>query len=112
LAAGTLYFLTVGNVRGFAFTLGLTTIIDLVVVTLFTVPMLMLFANLKYFASGSTWSGFEVKALTGERYAGRFTFREANPTIARNKKSSGEAAKRQTIAERKAAGTTKDAGEN
>jgi preprotein translocase subunit SecD len=112
LAAGTLYFLTVGNVKGFAFTLGITTIIDLAVVTLFTVPMLMLFANLRFFTSGNVWSGFEVKGLTGERYTGRFSFRDANTSIAKNKKSAGEAAKRQTIAERKAAGSNKEAGDN
>ncbi|MEN9706872.1 MAG: hypothetical protein RIS31_438 [Actinomycetota bacterium] len=111
LAAGTLYFLTVGNVRGFAFTLGLTTIIDLAVVTLFTVPLLTLFANLKFFSSGNGWSGFEIKTATGERYVGRGSFRAADVTIVKNKKSSGEAAKRQTIAERKAAGTNGEAGD-
>lgn len=111
LAAGTLYFLTVGNVRGFAFTLGLTTIIDLAVVALFTVPMLMLFANIKFFASGNPWSGFEIKSSTGERYVGRGSFRAADANIVRNKKSSGEASKRQTIAERKAAGNNAEAGE-
>ena len=111
LAAGTLYFLTVGNVRGFAFTLGLTTIIDLVVVTLFTVPLLSLFANLKFFSSGHSWSGFEIKSSSGERYVGRGSFRSADETIARNKKSSGEALRRQTIAERKAAANNGEAGE-
>jgi preprotein translocase subunit SecD len=111
LAAGTLYLLTVGNVRGFAFTLGLTTIIDLVVVTLFTVPLLSLFANLKFFSSGNAWSGFEVTNSAGERYVGRGSFRAVDTTIARNKKSSGEAVKRQTIAERKASGANGEAGE-
>lgn len=111
LAAGTLYFLTVGNVRGFAFTLGLTTIIDLAVVTLFTVPLLTLFSNLKFFSSGSSWSGFEIKTSSGDRYVGRGSFRSADVSITRNKKSSGEAAKRQTIAERKAAGNNGEAGE-
>jgi preprotein translocase subunit SecD len=111
LAAGTLYFLTVGNVRGFAFTLGLTTIIDLAVVTLFTVPVLALFANLKFFASGSKWSGFEISDAQGERYVGRGSFRKVDETIVRNKKSSGEASKRQTIAERKAAIKNGEAGE-
>lgn len=111
LAAGTLYLLTVGNVRGFAFTLGLTTIIDLAVVTLFTVPMLALFANIKFFSSGHPFSGFEITSETGERYVGRGQFRAVDTTIARNKKSSGEAAKRQTIAERKASGTKGEAGE-
>jgi preprotein translocase subunit SecD len=110
LAAGTLYFLTVGNVRGFAFTLGLTTIIDLAVVVLFTVPVLTLLANLKFFSSGHPWSGFEVQGLSGERYSGRFTFRNVDQSVARNRKSAGESHKRQTIAERKAAGKSKDGG--
>lgn len=112
LAAGTLYFLTVGNVRGFAFTLGITTIIDLVVVTLFTVPLLTLYSNLKFFASGHAWSGFEIKSLSGERYSGRFQFRDVDTSIARNKKSSTEASKRQTIAERKAQAAQGNDGDN
>jgi preprotein translocase subunit SecD len=110
LAAGTLYFLTVGNVRGFAFTLGLTTIIDLAVVVLFTVPVLTLLANLKFFSSGHPWSGFEIQGLSGERYSGRFTFRSVDQSVARNRKSAGESHKRQTIAERKASGQSKDGG--
>ena len=46
LAAAVLYFLAVGQVKGFAFTLGLTTILDVVVVFLVTWPLL-------YFASKS-----------------------------------------------------------
>jgi preprotein translocase subunit SecD len=111
LAAGTLYFLTVGNVRGFAFTLGLTTLIDLAVVVLFTVPMLVLLSNLKFFSSGRPWSGFDIKGPAGERYTGRGSFRSVDESVARNKKSAGEAAKRQTIAERKALGNTGEAGE-
>jgi preprotein translocase subunit SecD len=42
LAAAVLYFLAIGQVKGFAFTLGLTTIIDLVVVFLVTWPLLYL----------------------------------------------------------------------
>jgi preprotein translocase subunit SecD len=42
LAAAVLYFLAVGQVRGFAFTLGLTTILDVVVVVLITWPLLYL----------------------------------------------------------------------
>lgn len=110
LAAATLYLLTVGNVRGFAFTLGVTTIIDLAVVTLFTVPLLTLLANLKFFSSGHSWSGFDIQGLTGERYTGRFTFRQVDTSITRNRKSSAESHKRQTIAERKAAAKTNDGG--
>jgi preprotein translocase subunit SecD len=39
LAAAVLYFLAVGQVKGFAFTLGLTTILDVVVVFLVTWPL-------------------------------------------------------------------------
>ena len=42
LAAAVLYFLAVGQVRGFAFTLGLTTILDVVVVFLVTWPLVYL----------------------------------------------------------------------
>jgi preprotein translocase subunit SecD len=47
LAAAVLYFLAIGQVKGFAFTLGLTTILDIVVVFLVTWPLV-------YLASKST----------------------------------------------------------
>jgi preprotein translocase subunit SecD len=102
-AAATLFLLTVGNVRGFAFTLGLTTIVDLIVVLLFTHPMLQFLARTKFFSSGHPWSGFDSKSLKASGYAGRGKFRVAE-TLASGKaeKASKEANKRQTIAERKA----------
>lgn len=102
-AAATLFLLTVGNVRGFAFTLGLTTIVDLIVVLLFTHPLLQLLARTKFFSSGHPWSGFDSKSLKASGYAGRGKFRVAD-TLASGKaeKASKEASKRQTIAERKA----------
>jgi preprotein translocase subunit SecD len=55
LAAVLLYFFAVGGVRGFAFTLGLSTVLDLVVVVLFTRPMISLLARQKWFSrSGPT----------------------------------------------------------
>jgi preprotein translocase subunit SecD len=102
LAAVTLYVLTVGNVRGFAFTLGLTTIIDLIVVALFTHPLLQLLANTKFFSSGHKWSGFEVRTSAGYRGRGQFAVSPLVPE-AKSKKTSREANRRQTIAERKAA---------
>jgi len=110
LAAGTLYFLTVGNVRGFAFTLGLTTIIDLAVVVLFTVPVLTILSRRKFFSSGHKWSGFEVEGLSDDRYKGRFSFRAVDQSVARNRKSSAESQRRQTIAERKAASSSTEGG--
>jgi preprotein translocase subunit SecD len=102
LAAVTLYLLTVGNVRGFAFTLGLTTLIDLLVVTLFTHPLLQLLSNTKFFASGHKWSGFQVQTSSG--YIGRGQFRVSDSVIgSKAAKASKEANTRQSIAERKAA---------
>jgi preprotein translocase subunit SecD len=103
-AAATLFLLTVGNVRGFAFTLGLTTIVDLIVVLLFTHPLLQLLARTKFFSSGHPWSGFDSKALKASGYAGRGQFRVAGSLASgKAEKASKEATKRQTIAERKAA---------
>ena len=115
-AAATLFLLTVGNVRGFAFTLGLTTIVDLIVVLLFTHPLLQLLARTKFFSSGHPWSGFDSKALKASGYAGRGKFRVSD-TLASGKaeKASREATKRQTIAERKAQAAlaeAKKAGDN
>ena len=102
-AAATLFLLTVGNVRGFAFTLGLTTIVDLIVVLLFTHPLLQLLARTKFFSSGHPWSGFDSKALTASGYVGRGKFRVADSLASgKAEKASKEAIKRQTIAERKA----------
>lgn len=56
LAAVVLYVLAVGQVRGFAFTLGMSTILDLIVVFLVTHPLLALASNSKLFASPA-WSG-------------------------------------------------------
>ena len=101
-AAVTLYLLTSSSVRGFAFTLGLTTLIDILVVALFTHPMMQLLARSKFFASGHKFSGFDLSAAKAS-YRGRGEFRISS-TIAEEKvlKSSKEATKRQTIAERKA----------
>ena len=102
-AAVSLFLLTVGNVRGFAFTLGLTTIIDLVVVLLFTYPFLQLLSRTKFFSSGHPWSGFDSKSLAASGYVGRGQFRVSqNLASGKADKVSKEAERRQTIAERKA----------
>ncbi|WGD36305.1 protein translocase subunit SecD [Lysinibacter sp. HNR] len=104
LAAAILFILAVGNVRGFAFTLGLTTLVDVLVVALFTHPVLTLLARTKLYAQGHRFSGLDPRQL-GAVYRGRAQFKtpvyvEKGGKAAR---SSREAAKRQTIAERKAA---------
>jgi len=73
IAAIVLYLLAVGGVRGFAFTLGLTTIIDVVVVFLFTHPMMQLIARMPFFAHGHPLSGLDPRRLgvDATRYVGR-----------------------------------------
>ena len=63
IAAALLYFFAVGGVRGFAFTLGLTTLIDLVVVFAFTHPLVSLLSRTNFFANGHKLSGFSPKSL-------------------------------------------------
>ncbi|MER7070467.1 protein translocase subunit SecD [Terrabacter sp. NPDC000476] len=77
IAAGVLYFLASSNVRGFAFTLGLTTLIDLIVVVLFTHPMVQLLARTEFFGNGHKWSGLDPQRLGAKesvRYRGRGQF--------------------------------------
>ncbi len=113
LAAVVLYLLTVGNVRGFAFTLGLTTLVDLGVAMIFTHPILQLLAKVNFFSSGHPWSGFDSKALGATGYVGRGQFRTAKSVPAtKAAQASKEAAKRQTIAERKAAQNNSADGSN
>jgi preprotein translocase subunit SecD len=103
LAAAVLFILAVGNVRGFALTLGLTTLVDLLVVALFTHPVLQLLARTKFFGDGHKLSGLDPRAL-GAVYRGRAQFQAPTEVASRKAASSSkEAAKRQTIAERKAA---------
>jgi preprotein translocase subunit SecD len=63
LAAVVLYFLSVGSVRGFAFTLGLTTIVDVAVAFLFTRPLVSLLMRSAWFTSGSPWTGLSPDRL-------------------------------------------------
>ncbi|MFH9710884.1 protein translocase subunit SecD [Streptomyces luteogriseus] len=78
LAAAVLFLVTVGKVQGFAFTLGLTTLLDVVVVFLFTKPLLTLMARRPFFANGHKWSGLDPKSL-GAQPPLRRTRRPAAP---------------------------------
>ena len=62
IAAVLLYFFAVGGVRGFAFTLGLTTLVDLIVVFVFTKPIVTMLARVNFFASGHPLSGLSAKS--------------------------------------------------
>ncbi|MBV9871809.1 MAG: protein translocase subunit SecD [Frankiaceae bacterium] len=57
LAAFVLYVVSIGDVRGFAFTLGISTLSDLFIVFFFTKPLLMVLAKSKAFDSGKKWTG-------------------------------------------------------
>lgn len=63
LCSVVLYFLAVGSVRGFAFTLGLTTVIDLAIVMMFTYPIMTLLVRTKFFGEGHRFSGMDPEAL-------------------------------------------------
>jgi preprotein translocase subunit SecD len=72
LSALVLFVLAIGAVKGFAFTLGLTTLIDVLVVFLFTKPLMTLLARTKFFGGGHKLSGLDpahlgVQALPGSR---------------------------------------------
>jgi preprotein translocase subunit SecD len=88
LAAIVLYVLASSNVRGFAFTLGLTTLIDLVVVMLFTHPMVQLLARTEFFGNGHKWSGLDPERLGAKdrsRYRGRGQFATTTARTAEGK---------------------------
>jgi preprotein translocase subunit SecD len=63
LAAALLYHFAVGDVQGFAYTLGLTTLIDVLVVFLFTKPMMTLLAGTRFYGGGHRWSGLDPARL-------------------------------------------------
>jgi preprotein translocase subunit SecD len=63
LAALLLYYFAIGDVKGFAYTLGLTTLIDVLVVFMFTKPMVTLLAGTKFFGNGHPMSGLDPARL-------------------------------------------------
>ncbi len=65
LAAAVLYLLSVGSVRGFAFVLGLTTLIDVLVAFWFTHPVTVLLGRSKFMQNGSRWTGLDPSRLGG-----------------------------------------------
>ena len=74
VAAVVLYLLAVGGVQGFAFTLGITTVIDIVVIFLFTHPMMELLIRTRFFGEGHKLSGLDPEHLGAKSslvYAGR-----------------------------------------
>ena len=69
LAAIVLYIFAAGVVRGFAFALGLSTLIDLVVFFWFTKPLVSVLAKTHFFNSGGKWSGLSAETLGVDKIA-------------------------------------------
>ncbi len=63
LAAFILFIFAIGVVRGFAFALGLTTLVDILVVFLFTKPLMSVLARTKFFGEGHKLSGLDASHL-------------------------------------------------
>lgn len=63
MAALILYVFAIGVVRGFAFALGLTTLIDILVVFCFTKPLISILARTKFFGEGHKLSGLDAEHL-------------------------------------------------
>ena len=114
LAAVILFILAVGSVRGFAFTLGLTVIVDVVIVVLFTHPMLQVLARTHFFGEGHPMSGMDPRQLgvKAEAYRGAMGLDLEKARKKSTGRSHKEAKRReesrtrksgQTLAERKAA---------
>lgn len=106
LAAVVLYVLADSTVKGFAFTLGLTTILDVFIFIVFTHPVMQLLARTKFFGQGHPLSGMDPAAL-GAVYHTRTEYRTVQTGTAgksaKAARSRREAERRQTIAERKRA---------
>jgi preprotein translocase subunit SecD len=67
LAALVLFMLAMGAVKGFAFTLGLTTLIDVAIVFFFTKPLLTVLGRTKFYGEGRRFSGFEAEHMGARR---------------------------------------------
>jgi preprotein translocase subunit SecD len=78
IAAVLLYYFSIGEVKGFAYTLGLTTVIDIIVVFLFTKPMVTILARTKFYGDGNRWSGLDPARL-GARTPWRSSVRRNTP---------------------------------
>jgi preprotein translocase subunit SecD len=78
IAAVLLYYFSIGEVKGFAYTLGLTTVIDIIVVFLFTKPMVTILARTKFYGDGRPLSGLDPARL-GARTPWRSSVRRTQP---------------------------------
>ena len=70
LAAVVLFIFAIGVVKGFAFALGISTVIDIVVFFWFTKPMVSWLANFPFFNTGHKLSGLDAESLGLDRLPG------------------------------------------
>lgn len=70
IAAVILYFLAIGDVKGFAFTLGLTTLFDIIIAFLVSAPLVILLSRRPFFASPKV-NGLGSAFRAAERQYGR-----------------------------------------
>lgn len=82
VAAVVLYFLAVGGVQGFAFTLGVTTVVDLLVIIAFTHPMMAWILRFPFFGEGHRLSGLDPEHLGARSLEAYGRGREAVVTAA------------------------------
>jgi preprotein translocase subunit SecD len=100
LAAVLLYHFAVSDVQGFAYTLGLTTLIDVIVVFLFTKPMVTLLAGTKFYGGGHRWSGLDPARLGAKapwRSGVRRTVRTQRPGTGSRTSVGSSAASREPV---------------
>lgn len=95
VAAVVLYVLAVGGVQGFAFTLGLTTLVDLGIIFLFTHPMMSLLIKTRYFGEGRKFSGLDPLHLGAS--SDRIYMQSASTTSSPRKKKSAQKVAAPTI---------------
>jgi preprotein translocase subunit SecD len=83
LSAVVLFVLAMGSVKGFAFTLGLTTVLDLVIVFFFTKPLLALLVKTTFFGTGQRGSGLDAGHIGPAHVTATAVVRR--PVVARKK---------------------------
>lgn len=71
IASVVLYLLAAGQVKGFAFTLGVTTVLDVIVLYLVTAPLMMIISRSPFWAKPSVNGLGSVQQIARERGAGQ-----------------------------------------
>jgi preprotein translocase subunit SecD len=77
-----LYFVAIGRVQNFAFTLALTTVIDVIVVFFFTKPLVSVLVRTEFYGQGHPMSGLNPRQIGAEASAPRWRGRRSGPVPA------------------------------